>query len=207
MTGNWQRQHFCTDAHKWLKFTIFSGLRKNVKNKCLKKNLHGSQTSRHKSCSMWPCHLDVGVCLNVMCYDYRGALTCLLCVTTPMSLSHVTFLPNTSVETLSEKKKPRGTAAMRANTELSHFKNLKCILSGELVLNPERKCCQSDSPKAPFAFVCPPKNIPLKIFPYRAITISKQVISNFQSRNGQKKITVYSFSYESICCKLNIFGF
>lgn len=51
------------------------------------------------------CHLVVGACLTVICYDNRGALTYVsfLTVTSPMSLSHTTFLLNTSEEPLSEK--------------------------------------------------------------------------------------------------------
>lgn len=75
-----------------------------------------------------PCHLDVGVCLAVICYDYREALTYIssLCDISDVC-SYITFLPNTSVEPLSEKKQ-RGTA-IPANTVLSYYKNPNCFLS------------------------------------------------------------------------------
>lgn len=56
-------------------------IKEKIKNKCLEKNIHGSKSSPHKSCSIWQvqknlyCHLDVGVCLTDMLWLQGSSLS------------------------------------------------------------------------------------------------------------------------------------
>ena len=162
-TRQWQETGHISPQmlNKWPKPMCGKRKRTNVRRKKIFMEVN---LQINKSCSMWqPLWMlsHVGVSLTVICYDYRGVLTYIssLCDISDVC-SHITFLPNTSVEPLSEKKKPRGRAMQRCTEPFQEFKLHPLMLAGSTSWE---TCCHTDLPKAPFAFLCPPNNIPVKI--------------------------------------------
>lgn len=110
---------------------------------CERKTPRGSQSSPHQSCSMWQaqiflCHLVVGACLTVICYDYRGALTYMsfLSVTSPMSLSHTQYsfqIPQRNHSVKRRRKKigeRKGSVSQHWSEPLQEFKLQPLMIAG-----------------------------------------------------------------------------
>ena len=131
-TRQWQETGHISPQmlNKWPKPMCGKRKRTNVRRKKIFMEVN---LQINKSCSMWqPLWMlsHVGVSLTVICYDYRGVLTYIssLCDISDVC-SHITFLPNTSVEPLSEKKKAEGKSNATLHWTISRIQTASSHVS------------------------------------------------------------------------------